>query len=140
MRKKLKTYSTRLFQSQGYVWIKIPRHPNAREGWVVLHRWIMEKKLRRFLKPTEVVHHLNKDKQDNRIENLVLMSRLHHRIVHARNIADISKTTAFFSDIGADFVYDKFGEGKHSLFDEEYYQWHTQRQLKKLGVDKNRKS
>jgi len=56
----------------GYINIKIPWHPYANGRWVPEHRWIMEKKLRRFLKRGEVVHHINEKRDDNRIENLRL--------------------------------------------------------------------
>ena len=47
-----------------------------------VHRKIMEDHLGRKLTYNEVVHHLNHDKQDNRLENLVVLTRAEHIKIH----------------------------------------------------------
>ena len=62
----------------GYQWTKIdtdsPYYPMSHNGSIVRHRLVMAQHLGRCLKPGEIVHHLNKRKQDNRIENLYLLN------------------------------------------------------------------
>lgn len=46
------------------------------------HRWIMEEYLGRKLLSTEIVHHINENKLDNRIENLQIMKITEHLRLH----------------------------------------------------------
>jgi len=50
------------------------------------HRYIMEQYLGRKLKKEEVVHHINGDSLDNRIENLKVMTVGEHSKLHFRQI------------------------------------------------------
>lgn len=72
----------RKLDSCGYVLVK---HPKSRrkDGYIQEHRLIMEEFLGRELEEDEDVHHINGDKQDNRIENLSVIKRSEHMRLHA---------------------------------------------------------
>jgi len=72
----------RIKTSYGYVRVYAPNHPHNRFGYVLEHRLIIEKKIGRYLKPTEVVHHKNEITGDNRIENLELLDYIAHNRNH----------------------------------------------------------
>lgn len=48
------------------------------------HRFIMEQFLKRKLAFNEIVHHINGNKLDNRLENLIILSRKEHPKIHNR--------------------------------------------------------
>lgn len=57
----------------GYVLIWKPDHKYSDyHGYVREHRLVVEKYLDRILEPNEVVHHKDKNKKNNKIENLIL--------------------------------------------------------------------
>ena len=61
---------------------------DRKEGkYAFQHRMVMEAHIGRGLLPTETVHHINRIRSDNRIENLKLMSRSEHQRVHAAECA-----------------------------------------------------
>jgi hypothetical protein len=48
------------------------------------HRYLMERHLGRKLDCNELVHHINENKRDNRIENLEVISRSEHSRFHQK--------------------------------------------------------
>ena len=68
---------------EGYFYVYCPTHPNCRaDKYVRKSRLIMEEYLDRYLEKDEIVHHINKDILDDRIDNLELMTRGAHISCH----------------------------------------------------------
>jgi len=84
----------RTLKTDGYVIIWLPpddffRAMADKKGYICEHRLIMAKHLKRCLQSWEVIHHINGKRDDNRLENLQLMSDLGNKqIAHFENKLD----------------------------------------------------
>lgn len=69
-----------------YVSILKPEHPFNSGGYVFEHRLVIEKIIGRYLISTEVVHHINSIKNDNRSKNLIaFINQSIHRRFESNN-------------------------------------------------------
>ena len=67
-----------------YLYAVVLGHPKAtNRGYVLYHRIIMENHIGRSLVSTEVVHHRDGNKHNNKISNLELMDAIEHRRLHS---------------------------------------------------------
>lgn len=71
--------------ADGYIKVYFPDHPNSTEdGYILEHILVMEALLGRHLNKDECVHHKNAIKDDNRKENLQLMTKSEHMSFHMK--------------------------------------------------------
>ena len=72
-------------RADGYIKVYVPDHPLAtKDGYVMEHILVMEKSIGRYITRDEVVHHKNKIRDDNRLENLQLMTFKEHASYHSK--------------------------------------------------------
>jgi len=86
--------------TEGYIWIKKLDHPykNA-QGYVPEHRLVMEKFIGRYLLPIEHIHHLNENKEDNRIDNLRIVTAEEHAAIHWKTLEAKEKQSIFMKKV-----------------------------------------
>ncbi len=76
-----------IIATKWYVRIRKPEHPRAnKQGQVKRSVLVMEEAIGRYLLPNERVHHKHGLRDDNRIENLVLITPSQHMSLHMKGI------------------------------------------------------
>ena len=82
----------------GYYIVKQPDHPFSQsDGYILEHRLVAEKYLlndencivvdgKKYLSPKYLVHHKNKNRLDNRPENLEVMMKADHARLHSKEL------------------------------------------------------
>ena len=84
------------YYDKGYKYILRPDHHFANsKGYVREHRIVFEEYHNCIILPWGAVHHKNRIKDDNRIENLEGMSKRQHKVLHGKessNLANHIKT------------------------------------------------
>lgn len=72
-------------RSDGYMAIYFPDHPLSNsDGYIMEHQLVMECLIGRHLEKNECVHHINFIRDDNRKENLQLMTVNEHMSFHSK--------------------------------------------------------
>jgi len=72
-----------LDKSRGYMYAIIPDHPCAdKYGKVNEHHYVVYEETGRLLNEDEVVHHKDRDKANNKIDNLQVMTKSEHARLH----------------------------------------------------------
>jgi len=77
-----------IIYDRGRKLIYSPDHPlpDALKMYCYEYRLIMEEHIGRYLNKKEIVHHINRDHTDNRIENLQIVNRVEHMKIHRQDL------------------------------------------------------
>lgn len=108
-----KKHMVRKYDIHGYVWLYKPEYEGSKRnklnwGRIYEHRYIMEQYLGRLLSKEEQIHHLDGNKENNDLSNLLL----------CKNIAEHSK----IHQLEQKFVERLIREGR-VYYNEEYFQF-----------------
>ena len=87
LRKRIPTHWYGRFKNKkGYVYVQRPEDPDSnRAGYIAEHTLVLKEKLGRRIRPGEDPHHINGIKDDNRPENLIVLSKQEHGRLHYIN-------------------------------------------------------
>lgn len=96
--------SEKIRNLNGYKVIYKEGHPNSMtsenwNGWIYEHIYLMSEHIGRPLNEDEVVHHLDENKSNNKLENLVLLTAEAHNKIHGMLYKSTNKNNSKCVDI-----------------------------------------
>ena len=98
----------------GYMYSTGIDHPNASSnGKIYEHVYVMSSFIGRALNKDECVHHIDRDKTNNSISNLKLMSIKEHALLHALEDRNAFKLISVCIACGNSFEHYKSASGKY---------------------------
>lgn len=86
--KNRRVKKSRILSGSGYWMVPIPDNYEGKKypcGYIYEHRYVLENKIGRSLKRTEIAHHINGDPRDNRPENLEIKGEAEHNRHHRKD-------------------------------------------------------
>lgn len=84
-KRKLHAPGHRKKRTDGYIALYYPDYPGCTsDGYVMEHVYIMEQHIGRKLKDEECVHHIDRNRANNELSNLKIMTRSEHMSFHAK--------------------------------------------------------
>ena len=83
--KKIKGIGHKKKRADGYISIYFPDHPRSnKDGYIMEHILVAESVLGRWIAEDEIVHHINHKRDDNRKDNLKVMTKHEHMSMHMK--------------------------------------------------------
>lgn len=85
------------YERRGYVWEKVSERC-GRDNYVAQHRLVVQRRIGRALDPDEHVHHIDGNTRNNADDNLFIVSKRDHRLIHQTiGVLDEKLATIIFS-------------------------------------------
>ena len=83
--------------------------------WIWVHRRVVELQSGKKIPKGYEVHHINRDKTDNRAENLQILSKAEHRAIHSKDKAKKIDKNKYLEKIKLDAMLNSIIQGKDLL-------------------------
>ena len=74
----------KFINNQGYIFVKTNNFQRTTRGYERQHRIVVENQLGIELTKDQIIHHINGNKIDNRIENLQITTKTEHPKIHKK--------------------------------------------------------